>query len=536
METGAATFQADGGVKGRTRFERMRRGIAWPRSLIKPASMTFQLAAGSAVVALAAILVVALTAVFTVALSFSSFQRSQLTSNVSQLATALGEQQRLPTFDPSQQILSVGLNDPHALPPRPRYSGAYIWLMDLSGHMLTKPPAYQEDTAQFEADEATVSIGLRQALRGTMIENAMQGSTFAPLADRLYVAAPIRQHGTANGLIIGAVALSTPPHSERAGVFTFLGDVDTTLLLSTLGAALLAAIVAILFSRRLTRPLAHVTNATARMAGGDYSARVEVRAPAEVHRLASSFNEMAAALERDVRELRWQEQLRRELIANVSHELATPLTAIEGFTEALRDNVVHDPAARQETVGTIAREAARLHRLVDQLRQVVLFEVDVHALDRAPLKLAPLVEETLAVLAPEMEQKGITLTNTVGAELPLVYADGDRVTEILLNLLDNALRHAPAGGHIEVTGAVESDRRVWIGVANDGPAIPDQQRERIFERFYRLDASRSADAGGTGLGLAIVKELVEAHGGTIRVEDREGDGGVRFRFFLPLTP
>ncbi|HLJ80067.1 MAG TPA: HAMP domain-containing sensor histidine kinase [Ktedonobacterales bacterium] len=494
--------------------------------------MTVQLAVGSAAVALAAILVVALTAVFTVALSFSSFQRSQMASDVTQLATSFGEQGHLPT---STQLLSERPSGLPALLPRPRYSGAYIWLMDASGRLIAEPPAYQEDTTQFQADEATISAGLRQALHGTMNENAMQGGAFAPLADRLYAAAPIRLHGAANGTIIGAVALSTPPHSERAGVFTFLGDVNTTVLFSTLGAALLAAIAAIFFSRRLTRPLAHLTDATARMAGGDYSARVAVHAPAEVHRLASSFNDMAAALERDVRELRWQEQLRRELIANVSHELATPLTAIEGFTEALRDEVVRDPAERQETVRTIAREAARLHRLVDQLRQVVLFEADAHALDRAPLRLAPLVEETLAVLAPELEQKGVTVTNTVPAGLPLVYADGDRVTEILLNLLDNALRHVPAGGHIEVTGEVGADGVVWVGVANDGPAIPVQQRERIFERFYRLDTSRSADAGGTGLGLAIVKEFVEAQGGTIRVEDRTG-GGVRFRFSLPVAP
>ncbi|MGH2517215.1 MAG: ATP-binding protein [Ktedonobacterales bacterium] len=509
----------------------IRRRLVWPRRLHKPASMTVQLAAGSVAVALAAVLVVALTAILTVAVSFGNFQRTQLAADVAQLATSFGEQQ----FPSPAHLLDSGTGGPRVLLARPRYSGAYVWLMDAAGHILATPPAYQEDTAQFQADTATVTVGLREALHGTTTEQPMQGAAFAPLADRLYAAAPIRLHGAAKGAIIGAVALSTPPHSERAGVFTFLGNVNATVLFATLAAALLAASAAILFSRRLTRPLAHLTAATARMAGGDYSARVTVRAPAEVSRLSSSFNEMAAALERDVRELRWQEQLRRELIANVSHELATPLTAIEGFTEALRDDVVRDPAARQETVRTIAREAARLHRLVDQLRQVALFEADARSLDRAPLPLAPLVEETLAVLAPEAEQRDIRIVNSVSADVPAVFADGDRVTEILLNLLDNALHHAPAGGHIEVTGESESDGMVWIGVANDGPPIPLSQRERIFERFYRLDASRSAESGGTGLGLAIVKELVEAHGGAIRVEDRPS-GGVRFRFSLPVSP
>ncbi|HLZ22278.1 MAG TPA: HAMP domain-containing sensor histidine kinase [Ktedonobacterales bacterium] len=531
METGAEPIQARDGAGRDPRLGRTRSRFMWRRTSGEPTSMTVQLAVGSAAVALAAILVVALTALLTVAISFSSFQRSQLAAGVAQLATTYGEQQQFP---PSVQPLGTEIKVPGTLETRPRYSGAYIWLMDASGRIFTEPPGYQEGTAQFQADEASVTQGLLLALHGTTSENTMQKGTFAPLADRLYAAAPIWLHGAANGKIIGAVALSTPPRSEHAGVFTFLGDVNTTLLAATLGTALLAAVAAILFSRRLTRPLAHLTDATARMASGDYSARVKVSAPAEVQRLASSFNDMAAALERDVRELRWQGQLRRELVANVSHELATPLTAIEGFTEALRDDVVRDPAARQDTVRTIAREAARLHRLVDQLRQVVLVEADAHTLDRAPLSLAPLVEETLAVLAPEMEAKGVTVVNTVVAGLPAVYADGDRVTEILLNLLDNALRHAPTDGHIEVTGDVGVGSVVWIGVANDGPTIPVPLRERIFERFYRLDASRSTDAGGTGLGLAIVKELVEAHGGVARVEDRAGSG-VCFRFSLPVV-
>lgn len=519
------------GAESRSTVGRAVRRLVGSRHASGPASMTVQLAAGSALVALAAILVVALTAVFTVALSFSTYQRMQLTSEVSQLASALGEQQQLPT---SGQLISAGPDGIGASLPRPRFAGAYIWLMNAAGQVIAEPPPYQEDTAQFRADEVTIMAGLRQALRGTSTEDAMQGAAFAPLADRLYAAAPIHQHGSTAGPIIGAVALSTPPRSERAGVFTFLGDVNTAVLLSTLGAALLAAGAAIIFSRRLTRPLAHLTDATARMASGDYSARVKVQAPREVHRLADSFNDMAAALERDVRELRWQAQLRRELVANVSHELATPLTAIEGFTEALRDEMIHDPVVRQQTVSTIAREAARLHRLVEQLRQVVLYEADALALDRAPLALAPLVEETLAVLMPEFEQKGIVVANTVGAALPPVFADGDRVTEILLNLLDNALRHTPRQGHIEVAGEVADDA-IWISVADDGQGIPADQRERIFERFFRIDSSRSSQTGGTGLGLAIVKELVEAHGGTILVEDREG-GGVRFRFSLPLAP
>ncbi len=232
-------------------------------------------------------------------------------------------------------------------------------------------------------------------------------------------------------------------------------------------------------------------------------------------------------------ELRRQEQLRRELVANVSHELATPLTAIEGFSEALLDGVVHDPVARERTVRTIQREAARLHRLVDQLRQIARLDAGVQALERGSLAIGPLVMETLAVLAPELEQQAVTVSTELPAELPLVYADADRVAEILLNLLDNALHHTPPSGHIEVSVA-RSGQAVRLSIADSGPGVPAELRERIFERFFRADPSRAAATGGTGLGLAIVRALVEAHGGAISVGERAG-GGALFSFTLPVA-
>ncbi len=224
-------------------------------------------------------------------------------------------------------------------------------------------------------------------------------------------------------------------------------------------------------------------------------------------------------------------QLRRELIANVSHELATPLTAIQGFTEALQDEVIHDPAERAETTRLIAREAARLRRLVDQLRQVALFEGGAQALNRTAVQVPSLVTETLAVLAPEMERKQVTVVNELPGDLPAVYADDDRLTEILLNLFDNALRHTPAGGRIEVRGRVEG-RLAQVTIADTGPGIAPADRQKVFERFYRVDPSRNSATGGSGLGLAIVRALVEAHGGTIAVADRAG-GGAQFTFTLP---
>jgi signal transduction histidine kinase len=327
------------------------------------------------------------------------------------------------------------------------------------------------------------------------------------------------------------VALSSLPRAD-IGV-AFFSSTRTTLFLSGLATAFLAALGATIFSRKLIQPLDRLTAATARMTSGDYSARVDISAPDELRRLAATFNDMAAALECDVNELHRQEMLRRDLVANISHELATPLTAIQGYTEALADGVIHDPAGREESTRMIAREAARLRRLVDQLRQVSLFEVGAQRLDSAPLLLPPVVADTLEVLAPALERKQITVVNSIPEDLPAVNADSDRLIEILLNLFDNALRHTPEGGQIRV-GASKDERFVRVWISDTGRGITAENRERIFDRFYRVDTSRSKATGGSGLGLSIVRALVEAHGGTIQAGVSE-DGGAEFNFTLPLA-
>ena len=507
--------------------------------LASPRRLRVQMALGSALVALGAILTVALIALLSATLSFQDYQRTQMESEVAQAATGLGQAYaRLgnPTDVTSSAFLSPEANKRFFVGPfaEGHFGGANVWIVDRTGALVIVPTAGPNDRAgalqEAAQDKPVVVAALQQALQGQSSEDVLPGSSFFSLNKRLYAAQPIRMGGTTNGQIVGAVAFSlSSPHGSRGAVFATA--VSRGILLAALAVALLAAGVAMLFSRRLTQPLAQMTTAAARMAGGDYAARVAVAAPDELGNLATNFNEMAAALERDVRELRRQERLRRELIANVSHELATPLTAIQGFTEALLDGVVQEQGERDETTRLIAREAARLRRLVDQLRQVALFESGAQALDRAPLDLPVLAGETLDVLSGEIERKQIVISNELPSNLPAVYADGDRVTEILLNLLDNALRHTPQGGAIKIAGAVEG-RSVRVSISDSGPGIAPENRERIFERFYRLDASRSSATGGSGLGLAIVRALVEAHGGMIGVEERPG-GGTQFSFTLP---
>jgi two-component system, OmpR family, sensor histidine kinase BaeS len=490
-----------------------------------PRSLGAQMAIGSALVALLAVALVAVIALVTVLVSFNAYNRSQLVAETNRVAVALG--QGLPA---SQALGRFGATPKPGILGDRAPGGSMVWIVDKSGHMISDDPGPLEMQAH-QTDLNQITAALNLALSGRSSDGWLREPSGPRLTARLYAAAPIYAGGTNSGPIIGAVALSTPFRAGAAS--TFAGNVLRAVAILALVVAAVAAAGAAMFSRRVTRPLAHMAATTAQMAEGDYGVRMDVAAPDELRTLASSFNDMAAALQRDVGELRRQEQLRRDLIANVSHELATPLTAIQGYNEALLDGVIGEPAEREETYRLIAREAGRLRRLVNQMRQVALFESGATALQRAPLYLPTLLDEALAVLAPELQRMGITVERHVPADLPTVLADADRLTEIVLNLLDNAVRHSPQAGVMDVSAVAEGGL-VRVSIADSGPGIPEADRERVFERFYRLDPSRTSTTGGSGLGLAIVRALVEAHGGTIAL-DTGPHGGAQFSFTLPIV-
>ena len=244
---------------------------------------------------------------------------------------------------------------------------------------------------------------------------------------------------------------------------------------------------------------------------------------------------MAATIEHDVTELRHQEQVQRELVANVAHELATPLTAIQGFSEALVDDVINDKQEREEIGRIINRETVRLRRLVDQLRQVARLEAGTEHMDLLNhTKLSALVDDTIEVLRGESERRHVIIYNDLPATLPTVRADADRLTQVMLNLLDNALRHMPEGGRVTVAAQPDGDM-MWVSGTDTGIGIPAEDVPRIFERFFRADPSRARATGGSGLGLAIVKGIVAAHGGQVQATSAVGQG-TRISFSLHLSP
>lgn len=496
-------------------------------------SLQVQMAVGSALIALAAVLLVTLSASFAISSSFGKYRSNQLTTEVHQLASLLDRREgELAAQGPNTAGADLAATIPLIRPAKgSQFQQENLWEMNQTGLIVYSPPVGFKGQDVAPSDHRQIANALIEALHGKSMSGSLSQGAIPWIAQRYYATAPVRLGDSANAPIIGAVALSSLQRADL-GV-TFSSGVFTTLFLAGLAAVLLAALGSTIFSNRLIRPLDHLATATTRMTAGDYSVRVDVSAPDELRRLANTFNEMASALESDVNELHRQEKLRRDLVANISHELATPLTAIQGYTEALADGVIQDPAGREESTRMIAREAARLRRLVDQLRQVSLFEASAQQLDCAPVQLQSVVADTLEVLGPALERQDILVRNDISPDLPDIQADSDRLIEILLNLFDNAVRHTPPGGHIRV-GATREGRYVRVAIADSGVGISAEDREHIFDRFYRVDSSRSKATGGSGLGLAIVRALVEAHGGRIYAGSAP-EGGAEFDFTLPLA-
>lgn len=287
-------------------------------------------------------------------------------------------------------------------------------------------------------------------------------------------------------------------------------------------AAVVAVVVASLLASRITNPIVQMTNASQAMARGDLQQRVEGEGEDEIGRLARAFNQMSQQVSRSNRAM-------RDLLANVSHELKTPLTSIRGFAQAMVDGMARDPAAYQEMAGAVYEEAERIRVLVDDLLYLSEIESGTLQLALERVDVDAIVADTTRRLRYEAESAGVTLRHALdGGEL---IADARRLEQILANLTDNAIRFAPAGNEV-LLRTYRLDGHVAVEVHNGGPAIAPQHLPYLFERFYQADGSRS-DERHKGLGLAIVKELIQAHEGTVAVESSD-DAGTVFTVRLPV--
>jgi two-component system sensor histidine kinase BaeS len=316
------------------------------------------------------------------------------------------------------------------------------------------------------------------------------------------------------GDVFGAIIVARPSDQLRGAWVTLLERLAIALVV----ALLIAAGLAWYLSRRVARPLLALSGAADEISRGNYGVAVpDVPAGDEIAELAQSFREMAQRLSE-------AEELERNFLMTVSHELRTPLTAIRGHVSALAEGLAEDPEAREASLDVIAREASRLERLVGDVLDLAKLDAHRFTVHREEVDMRRLLELAYAAFSEEARRRGIDYRQAAEAE-PVIVTDGDRVLQIISNLLSNAFRWTPDGGRIDLSLEAENGT-VAVAVGDTGPGIPPEERDRIFRPFWTRDGS------GTGLGLAIARELAVALGGRIELESKPG-GGSRFELVLP---
>jgi signal transduction histidine kinase len=412
----------------------------------------------------------------------------------------------------------------------------------LIGYALRNSPRDTEAVAALRTARQAIVGRLPAIPEGTMLVRRAVDGTVTIEGTSLDVLPPVFEDGAPHWGVVGANVYGSIPHPD-GGTLTvvapspsrgFLGRISATLgflqsvwwqlLAAGIVSAAIALIMARWLARGMTQPLRDMAQAARRMETGDYSTRVHTRSRDEVGQLAEAFNTMSGELE-DV------ERLRRDLVANVSHELKTPITAIRAHLENLLDGVEQpDPG----TLQVMLAQSERLGRLVDQLLDLSRLESGDVPLDRAPVALAPLVTQVLSEIEVARTDRGVSVTSDIPDDLPPAMADRERVHQVLFNLVDNAVRYTPPGGAVTVS-AHRVNGSVEVEVHDTGVGIPSEHLPRLFDRFYRVDTSRSrAGDAGTGIGLAIARSVVEAHGGNIHADSEPGMGST-FTFELPVA-
>jgi histidine kinase len=354
------------------------------------------------------------------------------------------------------------------------------------------------------------------------------GVTVLILASQFVLPGAFNRH--MNGMMGSGMGMMGNQGVNNSGEMTqlyvdFRASFNEALMYAALAAMLVAVALSLYLSQSVIRPVRAMSLATERIADGRYDERVHVKGEDELAQLASRFNQMAEKLSQ-------VESMRRRLIGDVSHELRTPLTAIVGSMEGLMDGIL---PATAETYGQIHAEAKRLNRLVDDLQELSRVEAQAYELDRRPADVSSLMQTVNKRLIPQAESRGISLALEVAPDLPHVFVDEDRIIQILINLTGNALQYTQKDGRVTV-GVKLQNHDLLFSVRDTGIGIPAEHLSNIFDRFYRVDKSRSRQAGGgSGIGLTIARALVEAHGGRIWAQSAGKDQGSTFYFTIPSS-
>jgi len=322
---------------------------------------------------------------------------------------------------------------------------------------------------------------------------------------------------------LGTVYVSPEASLGFALAQRLAGSTRLVLLWGGLLASAVAIVLAFVLSRRVSAPVLALTMATRRLGKGDFSQRISLQARGELGELTQAFNSMAGELER-------AEKLRQNMVADTAHELRTPLSNIRGYIEAIQDGMVKADAA---TIRSLDEEVNLLSRLVDDLQELALADAGELKLVCQAEDVGVLVSQTVATEQAKAAAKGVSVSVRLPKRLPAVNIDARRISQVLRNILENAVAHTAQGDTITVSAGKRGDW-VEISVVDTGEGIPAEHLPNVFERFYRADRSRARATGGSGLGLTIAKYIVEAHGGSIEVKSDPGEGS-RFTFTVPVA-
>ncbi len=414
----------------------------------------------------------------------------------------------VPTTLPADQVRSIA----HA-------AGGRLSVVRSDGQVLVDSEA---DPAKMENHSNRPE--LIQAFRGEVGWTERQSATLG--IKFLYVAVPISG---------GAIRLAMPLSEIDRQVY----QVRERILFSTALAFLPAIVIAAVFSRWISARLATIVSYGGELARGNFRARLPETGSSEFAQIAVALNETAANFQKTVEQLQREhealervERVRKDFVINVSHELRTPLASIQGYTETLIDGALSDPAHNMRFLTIIRHNAERLARITEDLLTLSRIEQKRQKFEFEPNLVNGLLKDALELMAPIAEKRDIRLDVALAPPDAEAWCDREAVSQILSNLLDNAIKYTPPSGRITV-GAQSQGGWMELYVQDTGIGIPPEELPRLFERFYRVDKARSRELGGTGLGLSIVKHLVAAHGGSIRVESRINQGSTFF-FTLPV--
>jgi len=331
----------------------------------------------------------------------------------------------------------------------------------------------------------------------------------------------------------GSTSTIMPPGTDSsAGTPFYMGGAEQAFLSGVRNSLWLAAVVAILtgvalgyfFSRLISGPMRQLTLAARKVATGDFSQRVSTKTDDEIGEVSVAFNTMAEQLEA-------KEKSRRQLLADIAHELRNPLSIIQGNLEAWLDGVI---APAPDQVASVYDETVLLSRLITDLRDLSLAEAGQLKLYQNATELGEFIFAEIAGVQNRCHEKQISISAELPTRLPLVFIDKDRIRQVLHNLVDNALRYTPAGGTIKIGADYVKPGWVTVSVSDTGAGIPSKDLPHVFDHFYKADRSRQRGHGGAGIGLAMVKRVVELHGGTVWVKSRKGKG-TTFYFTLPVA-